>query len=152
MEIMSRLKFLQNLRAGDKIDTACIVRQPNSWITPFARYLRGETKIKTLAFVYANDRRCFHPAKKIRAFGAKTYLKEMADVILKDLHKALVGVANLKRTYSHDLKFVCDLTSVCEHTHLRLVAISPHFTKTNLNTAKKESKKNEQQKEHGRKK
>jgi hypothetical protein len=151
MEIMSRLKFLQNLRAGDKIDTACILRQPNSWITPFARYLRGETKIKTLAFVTQTIEDAFTLQKKY-ALSNENYLTEMADVILKDLHKALVGVANLKRTYSHDLKFVCDLTSVCEHTHLRLVAISPKFSQTNLNTAKKESKKNEQQKEHGRKK
>ena len=144
-EIIARLKFLQNVRPGDKIDTGLVVRQPDNWTTPFSRYLRWETKSKTLAFLKKTIEDAFELQKRYSE-SDQEHLKELAKVVINDLHAALVGVANLKRTYTHDLKFVCDLTTVSEHTQMRLAGLgypapvlSPRF---DLN-ATLESKNNE---------
>lgn len=151
-EIIARLKFLQNVRPGDKIDTGLVVRQPDNWTTPFSRYLRGETKSKTLAFLKKTIEDAFELQKRYSE-SDQEHLKELAKVVINDLHAALVGVANLKRTYTHDLKFVCDLTTVSEHTQMRLAGLgypapvlSPRF---GLN-ATLESKNNESLKQRAK--
>ncbi len=151
-EIIARLKFLQNVRPGDKIDTGLVVRQPDNWTTPFSRYLRGETKSKTLAFLKKTIEDAFELQKRYSE-SDQEHLKGLAKVVINDLHAALVGVANLKRTYTHDLKFVCDLTTVSEHTQMRLAGLgypapvlSPRF---GLN-ATLESKNNESLKQRAK--
>jgi len=154
-EIIARLKFLQNIRPGDKIDTGLVIRQPDNWTTPFSRYLRGETKSKTLAFLKKTIEDAFE--LQVRYSEAEQdHLKELSKVVVNDLHTALVGVGNLKRTYLHDLKFICDLTTVSEHTQMRLAGLgypapvlSPRFdlnatieAKNELSKQRAKSKKN----------
>ena len=134
-EIIARLKFLHNVRPGDKIDTGLVVRQPNDWYTPLSRYIRGETKAKTLAFL----RKTLDDAFELymQYFNSeKDHLVELSKVLITDLQTSLVGIANLKKTYSYDLKFMCDLTTISERTQMRLQSIpSPGIAQTRCRCA-----------------
>tara|TARA_Y100000389_G_C17470520_1_gene530125 strand:+ start:256 stop:756 length:501 start_codon:yes stop_codon:yes gene_type:complete len=154
-EIIARLKFLQNVRPGDKIDTGLVVRQPNDWLTPFSRYIRGETKAKTLAFL----RKTLDDAFELymQYFNSeKDHLVELSKVVITDLQTSLVGIANLKKTYSYDLKFMCDLTTISERTQMRLQSVPlSDSSKSDLNKMGSSSKhvqrndKHKQQGKHG---
>ena len=155
-EIIARLKFLHNVRHGDKIDNGLVVRQPNDWYTPLSRYIRGETKAKTLAFL----RKTLDDAFELymQYFNSeKDHLVELSKVLITDLQTSLVGIANLKKTYSYDLKFMCDLTTISERTQMRLQSIpsSGIAAKSDLNKIGSSSKhvqrndKHKQQGKHG---
>jgi hypothetical protein len=118
-EIISRLKFLQNVRSGDKIHTGKISRQPNGWITSLTRYVDGEDKNKTLRFLRKTLDDAFELFEMFRT-SDKSHQVQMSKIMVKDMQTALVGIGNLKSTYAHDLKFMCDLTTLLESVQMRL--------------------------------
>jgi hypothetical protein len=118
-EIISRLKFLQNVRSGDKIHTGKISRQPNGWITSLTRYVDGEDKNKTLRFLRKTLDDAFELFEMFRT-SDKSHQVQMSRIMIKDMQTALVGIGNLKSTYAHDLKFMCDLTTLLESVQMRL--------------------------------
>ena len=125
-EIISRLKFLQNVRSGDKIHTSKISRQPNGWMTSFTRYIDGEDKTKTLMFLRKTLDDAFELFEMFRT-SDKSHQVQVSQIMIKDMQAALVGVGNLKSTYAHDLKFMCDLTTLLESVQMRL-DINMHTT------------------------
>ena len=141
-EVISRLKFLQNVRPGDKIDTTCVARQADDWCTPIIRYLRGENKTKTLEFLKKTIHYAFEIYEKYRD-ADQEHLNELSAVIVSDIQNAMVGISNLKRTYKADLKFVCDLTTICEHTQLKLKTLDGFTSRSkhHLNERSKSKKK-----------
>ena len=118
-EIISRLKFLQNVRSGDKIHTSKISRQPNGWMTSFTRYIDGEDKTKTLRFLRKTLDDAFELFEMFRT-SDKSHQVQVSQIMIKDMQAALVGVGNFKSTYAHDLKFMCDLTTLLESVQMRL--------------------------------
>ena len=125
-EIISRLKFLQNVRSGDKIHTSKISRQPNGWMTSLTRYIDGEDKTKTLRFLRKTLDDAFELFEMFRT-SDKSHQVQVSQIMIKDMQAALVGVGNLKSTYAHDLKFMCDLTTLLESVQMRL-DINMHTT------------------------
>jgi hypothetical protein len=87
----------------------------------------------------------------------KDHLVELSKVLITDLQTSLVGIANLKKTYSYDLKFMCDLTTISERTQMRLQSIPSAgiAAKSDLNKIGSSSKhvqrndKHKQQGKHG---
>lgn len=130
-EIISRLKFLQNVRSGDKIHTSKISRQPNGWITSFTRYIDGEDKSKTLKFLRKTLDDAFELFEMFRT-SDKSHQVQVSQIMIKDMQTALVGIGNLKTTYAHDLKFMCDLTTLLESVQMRLDIV----TRSEKTTAK----------------
>lgn len=118
-EIISRLKFLQNVRSGDKIHTSKISRQPNGWLTSITRYIDGEDKTKTLRFLRKTLDDAFELFEMFRT-SDKSHQVQVSQIMIKDMQTALVGIGNLKTTYAHDLKFMCDLTTLLESVQMRL--------------------------------
>ena len=148
-EIISRLKFLQNVRPGDKIDTGLIARQPADWYTPIARYVRGENKVKTLAFL----RKTLEDAFELHSqycMSEKDHLVELSKVLITDLQTSLVGIANLKKTYAHDLKFMCDLTTISEQTQMRLQSTNSDLNNSSSTSKQHDSRKDNKNKAKGR--
>ena len=62
-EIIARLKFLKNVKAGDKICTENCKIQPPGWYQGIERYMLGENKMMTLNFL----RKVFNDAFQLQA-------------------------------------------------------------------------------------
>jgi|32_taG_2_1085360.scaffolds.fasta_scaffold04850_2 hypothetical protein len=121
-EIIARLKFLKNVNSGEKIHTASISVQPDMWITPFLRFVEGENKNKTLAFVKKTIDDAFSVYSMYSTCSDK-YKKKLGVILKQDIAASLRGVNNLKSTYRHDLKFTCDLDTLVETVETRLASM-----------------------------
>jgi hypothetical protein len=53
--------------------------------------------------------------------------KIMCDNLILDLKSSREGIENLKKTYSTDLKFVCDLNCLLEFIDANLLELSPRL-------------------------
>ena len=119
-ETISRLKFLKNIRKGDKINTDTISRQPDTWLTPVMRWINGQDKNKTLNFLKST----LDAALELYQVYTNVPLYEEQNIqVVKDFYAALTGIKNLEYTYSTDLKFVCDLQTLSENTTMKLSAL-----------------------------
>ena len=110
--VVQRLKLLQCLHAGDRINTSVTpipARQPAgvSLLQPMVRYWVGETRHRTLAFVRISL--CDGLALLRRQCKAA----ERADVLC-DLQSARAGCANLLFTYRADDAYVSALRQVLD--------------------------------------
>jgi L-rhamnose isomerase len=136
-ETISRLKFLKNIKIGDKIDTESISLQPDTWLTPLTRWINGEDKKKTLNFL----KNTLDAALELyKVYSNVPLYQEQNLQVVKDFNDALRGIINLEDTYSTDLKFVCDLQTLSENTRMKLSAIGVHVDFCTSNSKSKESK------------
>lgn len=140
-EIISRLKFLKNIKAGDKISTDSVRIQPAGWYQGIERSWYGDNKSKTLLFL----KKVFNDAFQLQASYEKGQICsplasrftkmsipkqcEIASLLLKDIHEATIGVGFLQETYKHDTKFKCDLATLCENIMIRL-KMMPEYSLT----------------------
>jgi hypothetical protein len=144
-EIIARLKFLKNVKAGDKICTENCKIQPPGWYQGIERYMLGENKMMTLDFLKKVFNNAFqlqasyksgHVCSPLASRFTKISLpkqEEIASLLLKDIHEATIGVGFLQETYKHDIKFKCDLTTLCENVMIRLKLV-PDFVQSITST------------------
>lgn len=128
-EILSRLKFLGQIQKNDKIFVKNLTKQPDGWITRFARsFLSPDNRVNTLKFVKDVISRSFDILKTCLAHEDEKKID--ARIIIKDLIRAQQGIVNLKETYSDDIKFCCDMDVFIEHIIFRLEELKkehPHL-------------------------
>ncbi len=153
-EIIARLKFLKNVKAGDKICTELVKIQPPGWYQSIERYMLGENKTMTLDFLkkvfndafqlqasYQNGQICSPLATRFTKMSLPKQ-EEIASLLLKDIHEATIGVGFLQETYKHDIKFKCDLTTLCENVMIRL-KMMPRFIASITSPPHSESRKSD---------
>ena len=113
-EVISSLKFIGNIRKGDKINTKFMYRQPDGLITRFIRtFINYDNRQNTLNFVQKTVASAFEIIVILEK-SVKQQDRMMRDIIMKDLVTAQVGLNKLKDTYIDDMKFQCDMDTLLQ--------------------------------------
>lgn len=113
-EIIARIKFIGKLQKGEKINTRRFVVQSNGFITRLVRtFWEQDNRSNTLSFLQETIRSTFRLLDVFDKSEAKEHsiLKRM---LLDDLKGVVTGLANIKHTYSKDIKFCCDIDTLLE--------------------------------------
>ena len=104
-EVMSRLKFIGKIQAGDKINTKFMYIQSNSIFTRISRsVIYQDNRTNTLALLKDTIDSSF---KLLAGYRTTDEVKRM--IVHNDLVKSKNGLNHIKETYQSDLKFVCDV-------------------------------------------
>jgi len=113
-EIITKLKFLSKIRAGEKLNVKAMFVRDNSSV--YQRFLRtlaleGESKDETLTFIKtiineAVDLICVY-RRNSNAFN-----QNIAALIIENLESAKEGLCSLSETYAYDNLFVSRIEAV----------------------------------------
>lgn len=129
-EMISRLKFIGQIKKDEKINTHSICVQPNNWMTSLSRTIVGvESKETTFSFIRITVDRVFGILDKYNRMGKQPvnfpeFSEGMRQNIIQDLRNSLVGLTNLKSTYRDHIKFCCDVDTVIQEINCRVENLS----------------------------
>lgn len=119
-EIISRLKFIGKINKGEKINTRHMYVQPDGLGTMISRtFLYQDNRGNTLNFCQETINRSF---ELLITYERSTVPSEksLGRNLMADLRQAIVGLTNLKYTYTTDTKFCCDMDTLLENINARL--------------------------------
>ena len=121
-EIISRLKFIGKIQKGEKINVKYVYVQPEGIGTSISRtLLYPDNKGNTLKFVEEVISRSF----KILENATNSHSdKVMCENLLEDLAQAIIGLNNLKETYTTNVKFCCDMDTQMQIIESKLSEIN----------------------------
>lgn len=112
--VISSLKFIGQLKKGDKINTTLMYQEPDNIKTSFMRtFYTRENRQKTLSFVEQTINGTFEILKYYERSKTPSD-SNMFGNIIEDLYQAKIGLNHLKETYSGDLKFNCDIDTLIQ--------------------------------------
>lgn len=137
-DVISRLKFICQVKKGEKINTKYMFVQPDGIVTRFSRtFVNIDNRINTLTFIKNTISRSFDIIQ-LNINSNKTSEKHLAINILKDLDKCKIGLNNLKETYVEDSMFNCEIETLIEEIDGKLnefenytIQISPALSSNN---------------------
>lgn len=112
-EVISNLKFISMVKKNQKINTQFMYIQENSIFTRLSRtFINPDNRYNTLTFLQRTINNTFQILDRYK----KTKKRDEQHVrnIMKDLYKARIGLTNIQETYTDDLKFRCDITTLIE--------------------------------------
>ena len=119
-DTLSKLKFIGKIQKGEKINVKYLYVQPSNWFTRISRtFYMTDNRINAYNFIESIINRCFEIIsvnKQTR--GLTTY--KLNQSIINDIKDALVGIQNLKDTYSYDVMFCCKLDTLSDSIKLRI--------------------------------
>lgn len=110
--VISKLKFIGDIKKDQKINIKNVSMQPNNYTTSIVRTFIRDSRQKTLNFIQDVIDQTFQIIVFYKNEDGKDNRKFLN--ILSDLEKSKRGLENLKATYSQDSKFKCDLDVVME--------------------------------------
>lgn len=112
-EVISNLKFISMIKKNEKINTQFMYIQKNGIFTRIARtFINPDNRYNTLTFLQRTINNTFQILD--RYVKEKQTDENHVKNIIKDLYKARIGLTNIQETYSDDLKFKCDITTLIE--------------------------------------
>ena len=119
-EVLSKLKFIGKIEKGEKINVKYLFVQPSNWFTKISRtFYMTDNRINAFNFIESTINRCFEIIsvnKQTKAFSSY----KLIDIILNDIRDSLVGIKNLKDTYSYDVMFCCKLDTLIDSINFRI--------------------------------
>lgn len=119
-EVISSLKFIGKLKKGDKINTKFMYTQPDGIWTRITRtFVNHDNRHNTLNFVQRTIYNAFGVISTYEK-SSKVSDKNMCKNVIEDLKNAKVGLNNLRETYSEDLKFNCDISTLLQSIESKL--------------------------------
>ena len=125
-EVLTRIKFIGTIQAGEKLDTRNMRIEDNTIITPIRRMFFGEGRDTTYSFLHNTIERAFAILHSM-ASNEKISDMMMAANIMKDLDKAVLGLRNMQTTYKDDKMFVCNLETLMEAIDARMVEVKQKY-------------------------
>ena len=131
-DMLARLKFIGQIRRGEKISVKDKQVQPDTYITSFHRtFISPESRDDTFNFINKSIKDAFELLKK---YGdcKNSFDKVMTTHILNDLEAAKSGLQNIKATYNTDIMFSCKIDTVLQEIEARLAYFNEKvFTEKN---------------------
>ena len=115
-ETMSRLKLIGSLKKGERLNTKKICIQPDSFITSLSRtFLFQDNRQNTLSFIESTIRTGLE-LLKLYSNNKKDddSIKLLCLNLFEDILNSKIGLLCLKDTYSTDIKFCCDVTTIIQ--------------------------------------
>lgn len=143
-EVLSKLKFIGQIRRGEKISTKYLNVQGNTIITTFDRtFIHHESREDTFTFLNDTIKASFELLHKYG--GCKnSFEKVIMGHILSDLESCKSGLQNIKGTYSNDIMFSCRIDTLLQAIEARMAGfnekrdedISPKTSEKRIETSK----------------
>jgi hypothetical protein len=134
-EVISSLKFIGKLKKGDKINTKFMYTQPDGMLTRIYRTLiNHDNRTNALNFLQRTIHNSFEIMNNLEK-SSKLSDYKIAKNIIDDLKNAKNGLTNIRETYSGDLKFNCDVSTLLQYIDSRLEEVEDRFSEeieTNL--------------------
>jgi hypothetical protein len=118
-EIISNLKFIGKIKAGEQINIESLSICSRNMFSGFYRKIYGESRERTFHYFSLIIKRAF---EKIQVFmiSEKVSDKMMCTQLITNLYGAIDGLNNLKETYKEDRGFLCDLETLIEYIESKL--------------------------------
>ena len=105
-DVISKLKFIGEIKPDHKINVKNIKLQPNTYVTSFVRtFISSDNRTNTVEFLKNITHAIFQIVVLLKS---ENKTQEFENVI-SDMKKSIHGLNNLKNTYKDDVKFCCDI-------------------------------------------
>ena len=119
-DILSKLKFIGKIQKGEKINVKYLYVQPSNWFTRLSRtFYLTDNRMNAFNFIESTINRCFEIISVQKQTKGVTSFK-LIENILTDIKDAIVGIQNLKDTYSYDVMFCCKLDTLVDSINFRI--------------------------------
>lgn len=123
--IISKLKFIGQIKKGEKINVKHQFVQSDGFMTSFLRtFVNHDTRDNALTFITDTIK---HSFEIISSYLPKCYknLKKMTRCvnIIRDLQNAQMGILNLKKTYADDTMFCCKIETLNQEISAKISEI-----------------------------
>lgn len=125
-EILTRLKFIGTIEAGEKLDVRNLKIESNTIITPIKRMFFGEGRDATYAFTYTTIERSFAILYSLAATD-KVSDSLLCANILHDMNKAINGLNNMQTTYKDDKMFVCNIETLIQTIQAKMLEVQQKY-------------------------
>jgi hypothetical protein len=117
---VSKLKFIGNIKKGEKVNTRHMYTQPNGLSTSIVRtFIYQDNRGNVLNFCQETISRAFELLITYER-SEKNTEQVLFGHLLSDLQLATNGLTNLKFTYIEDTKFCCDMDTLLQIINARL--------------------------------
>lgn len=121
-ELISSLKFLGNIKKGDKINIKYMFVQPDTITTTLSRsFIYPDNRHNTLSFVRKTIDQSFNILSEYSS-SDEEYKQSIKNNIIVDLKNIKTGLKNLKFTYITDSKFCCDIETIIQEVDAKLIS------------------------------
>ena len=128
-EILARLKFIGQIRRGEKVFTKELYVMQDSIYTSLCRTFFGlESREDTYKFLSDIIRRAFELLVKYSEKKDK-YNVVMINHILEDMDSCRTGLVNLKSTYHTDVMFSCKIDTLLQEIEANLAQYNYTYKK-----------------------
>ena len=125
-DIISKLKFIGEIKKDHKVNVSEVQLQPNTYATSFLRtFVTKDNRSNTIAFL----KNVIHKIFQIIILLKAERKQREFDNLISDLDKAVIGLHNLKTTYESDVKFCCDLDLLVQEIQTVLIREKPNTKK-----------------------
>ena len=126
-DIISKLKFISKIKSGEKINVNGMFIQLEGYVTSISRtLLKPESRQNTLSFVQQIVTKSINLITTY--ISTSNFEKSLvAKNITNDLIESKQGLLNLKKTYSDDVMFCCNIDSLIEKINIKI----SEFERTN---------------------
>ena len=119
-DVISKLKFISQVRKGEKINVRNMYVQPDGLITKISRTIFNiDNRQNTLNFVENTIQRGFEIIE-LHKNNDFAYDKTLCANIVSDLNNCKTGLENLKHTYNDDIMFGCKIQTLIEHINAKM--------------------------------
>ena len=118
-ETLSRLKFIGHIKKGERIDVSNVsVLRPSILTSLYRTFIHRDNRTNALHFI----RETVTSAFEIVEFS-DSGSQDLRNIVA-DIRAALLGIQNIRCTYSTDLKFCCDIEIVEQFINTKLSLFS----------------------------
>ena len=118
-ETLSRLKFIGHIKKGERIDVINVsVLRPSILTSLYRTFIHRDNRTNALHFI----RETVTSAFEIVEFS-ESGSQDLRNIVA-DIRAALLGIQNIRCTYSTDLKFCCDIEIVEQFINTKLSLFS----------------------------
>jgi hypothetical protein len=115
-DVISKLKFIGLIQKGEKINVRGVCVQQDTFVTRFMRtFITLDNRTNTFNFIEGVINRGFEIiALNLSKAHIRNVDKRLVGNIITDIKKSIIGIKNMKDTYTYDIMFCCKLDSLIE--------------------------------------
>lgn len=120
-DVITKLKFICQVKKGEKINTKYMYVQPDGVVTRISRtFINVDSRINTITFIKNTLSRSFDIIK-LNMSSDKSSERQLALNLVQDLLKCKAGLNNLKLTYVEDTMFNCEMDTIIEEIDSKII-------------------------------
>lgn len=121
-DVISKLKFIGLIQKGEKINVRGVCVQQDTFVTRFMRtFVTLDNRTNTFNFIEGIINRGFEIISlNLNKSHVRNIDRRLVGNIITDIKKSIIGIKNMKDTYTYDIMFCCKLESLIECIEFKL--------------------------------